>query len=139
MVLVFALAAVLCLQVFLVSDRLSQRNEAVDQAVSRCQNAAERLKAAGGDVAHAQQAVAEQMGGSITQGLLRIRYDENWIVLPEGQAGTCVFVLEIQGIPTDTDGMCKAQIQAIAENDLSEDDVSLFQIEVAWQEVTGDG
>ena len=54
MVLVFALAAALCLQVFMFADLTSERNAAIDRAVTECQNAAEILKASGGDLAHAQ-------------------------------------------------------------------------------------
>ena len=41
MVLVFALAAALCLQVFVVTDRMSERNKDIDHAVLLAQNTAE--------------------------------------------------------------------------------------------------
>ena len=47
MILVFALAAALCLQVFVFADRVSARSEQTDRAVLVCQNTAETLKAAG--------------------------------------------------------------------------------------------
>ena len=141
MVLVFALAAALCLQVFAFSDSMSRRNEAVDRAVTQCQNVAETLKAAGGDMAHAQRAVAEQMGGSSRQGLLQICYDENWNVLPAEDTGDCVYVLDIQGVPVDVDGMWKAHIRAAAVKDIGVggSGEGLFELYVAWQEVDGHG
>ena len=60
MVLVFALAAALCLQVFIFSDRASRRKEAVNRAVLEAQNAAEELKSVRGDFTRA----AELYGGS---------------------------------------------------------------------------
>ena len=47
MVLVFALAAALCLRVFAFSNQLSQRNEDIDHAVLLAQNTAEMLKSEG--------------------------------------------------------------------------------------------
>ncbi len=41
MLLVFALAAALCLQAFMLSDRISSRNEADDRALEEAQNVAE--------------------------------------------------------------------------------------------------
>ena len=49
MVLVFALAAALCVQAFVLSDQTSRRNEARDRAVLEAQNAAEELKSVHGD------------------------------------------------------------------------------------------
>ena len=61
MVLVFALAAALCVQVFVLSDQTSRSYEARDRAVVAAQNAAEQLKGCGGDYA----AAAERCGGRL--------------------------------------------------------------------------
>ena len=61
MILVFALAAALCLQVFVFADRISARNEETDRAVLVCQNAAETLKA-GGPSAGGTSAALEAAG-----------------------------------------------------------------------------
>ena len=63
MVLVFALAAALCLRAFVWSDQLSRQNEARDRALLEVQNAAEALKHTGGDMAHAQEEAARRLGG----------------------------------------------------------------------------
>ena len=49
MVLVFALAAAVCVRIFALSDRLSLENETRDRAVTAVQNAAETLKACRGN------------------------------------------------------------------------------------------
>ena len=49
MVLVFAVAAALCLSAFVKADRISQETIRRDEAVLLAQNAAEMLKATGGN------------------------------------------------------------------------------------------
>ena len=49
MVLVFALAAALCLQAFALADRISRQNAERDQALVAAQNAAEQVKQVRGD------------------------------------------------------------------------------------------
>ena len=133
MVLVFALAAALCLQVFAFSSQSSRRNAAVDRAVTLCQTAAENLKAAGGDMPNAQDAAMEHMGGTVSQGLWQVLYDEDWNVLT-GWDG-CVYRLEAQGVPTPVEGLCQARVWVTAEGE----DEPLFSLTVAWQEVGGNG
>ena len=140
MVLVFALAAALCLRVFVFSDQASERNEAVDRAVLEVQNAAETLKSTGLPADEAQKEVATRMGGTMSQGLVQICYDEAWNVL-SGNTEACAYVVEIQGLPAEVDGMVKVHIRAAAVKDISlggsgED---LFAIDVAWQEVSSNG
>lgn len=49
MILVFALAAALCLRSFAVADRISHETEVQDKAILTAQNAAETLKATAGE------------------------------------------------------------------------------------------
>ena len=49
MILVFAFAAAVCMQVFVYSDKLSNHNQQRDNAVIVAQNAAEMLKYSGGE------------------------------------------------------------------------------------------
>lgn len=65
MVLVFALAAALCIQAFAASNRISQKAADMDRAVQLAQSAAEIMKNRGGDIAQAQSAAMERMGGQI--------------------------------------------------------------------------
>lgn len=57
MVLVFALAAALCLGVFVEADRISRETACRDEAVLMAQNAAEILKATSGDTDRAMMAL----------------------------------------------------------------------------------
>lgn len=58
MILVFAIAAALCLQVFAKAESISQETARKDQAVALARNAAEVLKATAGDTE-----AAEKLGG----------------------------------------------------------------------------
>ncbi len=59
MVLVFALAAALCVQAFALSGTMSRRNEARDRALQQAQNIVETLKSTHGDY----QTAADELGG----------------------------------------------------------------------------
>lgn len=72
MLLVFALAAALCVQAFALSERTSARNAARDRAVLEAQNAAEALK--GQDLAYFSRMEAT---GSSLDGWY-ISYDAQW-------------------------------------------------------------
>lgn len=133
MVLVFALAAALCLQVFVLSSQTSRRNEAVDRAVSVCQNAAEMLKASGGDMDHAQSAAMERMGGGLFQGAWQVYYDKDWNVLPDEK--NCAYRLVAQGENSSVRGLSRAKVW-VSEIDSGKE---LFFLNVAWQEVNGNG
>ena len=136
MVLVFALAAALCLQVFVLSNQTSRRSAAIDRAVLECQNAAETLKATGLDMAEAQKVLMVQMGGTMSQGLLQVCYDEDWNRLP-GNTDNCAYVLDVQGVRAEVEGLMKAHIRVAAVEDISVggSGESLFELTVAWQEV----
>lgn len=60
MVLVFALAAALCVQAFALSGTMSRKNEARDRALRQAQNAVETLKSTRGDY----QSAADALGGN---------------------------------------------------------------------------
>ena len=124
MVLVFALAAALCVQVFVLSDRTSRRNEARDRAVLAAQNAAEEVKSVRGDFAQA----AELYGGTWNGQLWGRSYDADW-----ARDGDDYHVLVT---PADSgDALLGAAEVTVytAEGDL------LFTLPVAWQEVADHG
>lgn len=66
MLLVFALAAALCVQVFVFADQTARRGEARDRAVLEAQNAAETMKRTGS--------------------MEPAWYDENWEIATEASA-----------------------------------------------------
>lgn len=130
MLLVFALAAALCVQAFVKSDAISTESEARDQAALAAQSAAEIIKYIGGDTQNALSGAAKQLNGSCEQGILCINYDENWNVTDEEP----VYRLTAESTDTDVLGMCKAKVRVTDENGSSGSDI-LFEINTAWQEV----
>ena len=92
MVLVFALAAALCVQAFVLSDRLSRQSEARDSALLYAQNTAEILKSTHGDYALA----AAQYGGSWDSTQWLQSFDTLWQATQE-EASYC-----IQAVPEDS-------------------------------------
>ena len=74
MMLVFAVAAALCLRTFLWSGSHSRQSQARDQAVIAAQSAAERLKAAHGDLCTA----LAPLGGHQEEDEWAIYYNADW-------------------------------------------------------------
>ena len=128
MILVFALAAALCLQVFVLSNRISHLTEDETRAAVLAQEAAERLKAAGGDVSDAQQAVSRDMGGTISQGLWYICYDQNW---QETSGEEAFYQLEVQGVPASPEEPLLSRVRV--EVFRMKTGRSLFSLTAAWQ------
>ena len=137
MLLVFALAAALCLQAFVKSDGISRRSEARDRAVIAAQNAAEAIRYCGGDGAHALTGAAELLGADYRQGLFWLDYDENWTPIPSGDCGMekpkDKYRLSAQGIPSETPGLWTVQVVVECTEDPSEPEI-LFELNVSWQE-----
>ncbi len=138
MLLVFALAAALCLQAFVKSDEMSRRSEARDRAVVEVQNAAELIRYYGGDAAHALYCTAEQMGAGYEQGVLTLDYDEKWTPIHYDECGmeapVRVYRLVVQGVPTDVPGLWKAAVSVVTGDQAGQELDVLFELEVSWQE-----
>ncbi len=124
MVLVFALAAAVCLQVFVLADQISRTCQARDRAVVAAQSAAETLKGYHGDYERA----ARSFGGTLDEQQWRLNYDENW-QQTEGDAAYCMTVTPADSGQT----LLGAADVAVCDQD---GDV-LFELSVAWQEVDG--
>ena len=130
MLLVFALAAALCLQAFVKSDRISRRSEERDKAAVLAQTAAEVIRSRGADTSDALIAAAEVLGAECEQGILWLDYDENW------NPGGDVYRLAAQGVPVETPGLWKVNVWVDSESG----ERVIFSLEVAWQgEVSGHG
>lgn len=124
MVLVFALAAALCVQAFALSDRLSRQNEIEDHALLQAQNAAETLKSLRGDGAQA----ADTYGGTWDGTTWRICLDETWQQSREASA-YCVTVTPQTG-----------DLPLLGEATVTVTDAAgktLATLPVAWQRETG--
>ena len=123
MILVFALAAALCLQGFSLAARSSRRQESVSYAATQVQTAAEFLKSTHGDYEQA----ALYHGGSWNGEQWTIHYDENWTPTSHSQTGT--YTLTVVPIKTDQVLMGGSHLRMMQGEDI------LFEIQVAWQEV----
>ena len=128
MVLVFALAAAVCLRVFAFSNQMSERNKDIDHAVLLAQNTAEAIKAYGG-----VEEAAEAVGGAVLQTAWRSYYDADLKCVPD-QISACY---EVNAFPqnSDVEGLGQADIDVFRWGDQE----PLFRITVAWQEVNGIG
>lgn len=143
MLLVFALAAALCLQAFVKSDQISLKSQAKSNAALMAQNTAEMIRYSGGSLEHAFTETADRQSGSYLENEgLAIAYDEEWKATAE--KGT--YLLTVQEIPTEEEGLHKVLVQvvsgqgeegmAVAFDDLTESEL-LFEMETAWLEVEG--
>ena len=127
MLLVFALAAALCLKVFVLSDQLSRRCEERDRAVVVAQNAAETMKICKGNVIDC----SEISGGFADGSAWKIGYDLDWQQTALDQAAYQVLVVPVASA-TKLLGTAEVCAQTI-EGEL------LFQLTVSWQEVDAHG
>lgn len=120
MLLVFALAAAVCLRMFALSNTLSGKYETTDRAVLAAQNAAEMLKKNG------VTWITEQPGVMHTkENTWAILYDENWEV---SDAETMAYAL-VAEFSADTDEfLWQAELKMITESG-----EELFRLPVAGQ------
>ena len=121
LLLVFAIAAVLCLQAFVWADVQSQTMADTDCALAEAQSAAEVLKACHGDFA----AAAQQWGGRWDGQSWTIAFDQNWIK----DAVEAGFVLRITPCDSGIPYLGKARAAVCREEYL------LVELDVCWQEV----
>ena len=111
MVLVFALAASLCLGVFVKADQISRDTARRDEAVLLAQNGVEALKSTAGNL----ETAARILGGSAADGSLTV------------QSGG--FVLEARIADSGIAGLGQAEISVYTEGEL------IFELQTGWQEV----
>ena len=110
MTLVFALAAAICLQIFVKADKISLETARLGQAQVLAQNAAEAVKATEGDLIQA----AALLGGSVQDDMLILEAD-----------GFSLTVCKIPGMA----GLGKADVT------VSFEDTPLLGLQTGWQEV----
>ena len=122
MILVFALAAALCLRLFALSDALSSSGAVRDQAVIAVQNAAETLKMSGGSF----DKLSELAGGAVEDGVWRLDYDAQWNAAQQNKA---VYTVTAERKETGHPLLGGADVCA-----RSADGKALFAVSVCWQE-----
>ena len=121
MLLVFALAAALCLRMFVMSDRKSLDYEAQDYAVLEVQNAAETVKMNYGDLT----ACAELYGGELRGDRWVLGYDSQWNRENPEDGAYRVVVTPLAA--EDLLGMAEVSAQ-------DADGERIFTVTVCWQE-----
>ena len=132
MLLVFALAAALCLQAFVKSDQLSKDSENRDQAAVLCQSAAEAVRSCQGDMAKAAAILEVPYPYSGEGSPLEIHYTEDWKLCDTREYAFC---LKAEAMDSGTAGLGKALVAVFAVPTQEVPETSpLFSIEVAWQE-----
>lgn len=122
MLLVFALAAALCLQIFVLSGQVSADCRMRSHGITVAQNAAEALKASGGDL----EQCAVICGGSWDADSWQIPFDDNWQVTGEE---TAQFLLQVTLAEEEIPLLGTAQITVETING-----ESLVGFSVSWQE-----
>lgn len=129
MLLIFAMAAALCLQAFAKSNEISRIGAARDRAAVLCQSMAEIIRSGGGDPAHALSSAAKQMDCRYGGEIIQADYNEDWNSVPDG-----LYRLTACEIPSDVSGLYTVCVVMEGEGEV------LFSINVAWQaEVSGNG
>lgn len=127
MVLVFALAAALCVQAFAAAGKISRTGAARDQAVLLAQNAAEVYKACGGD----GEKAAELLGGEVSQGCWSTFYAADLTAV--GTREEAAYEVDVLPENSGVAGLGRASV-SVFENGGAE---AVFRLSVAWQEVDG--
>ena len=125
MVLVFALAAALCLRAFIFADTLSRACEERDNAVMAAQTVAETLKLCRGDFAE-----TERTAESILENVDVILCAEG--TLPAADSGR--LTIAVTPAESGADGLGCADLTA-----LGSDGETILTLTIAWQEVNGNG
>ncbi len=127
MVLVFALAAALCLRVFAWAQLTARDNAQRDRALVCVQNAAQTLKGCAGDY----EAVARQCGGSWDGTQWTVGYDSEWTTTRQAAAYelTVSPVLSGQALL----GQAEVAVTRLADGQ------QLAGLTVCWQEVSDHG
>lgn len=147
MILVFALAAALCVQAFVLADTMSRGAHDRDMAANRSQTVAETLKALEGSLVNTAVLLEAELVGleqsmfisSSDEPVLRIYYDKEWEQIPVGLVGEtgipqdAVYCLKL--VDLEYDGyLCRGRIRV----EEMEKEKELFALPVSWQEVAHD-
>ena len=123
MVLVFALAAALCLRAFAAADSQSRRQALRDGAAVQGQSMAEVLKSCGGDLARA----AQRYGGTASEEGWVCLFDGAWRQTEDPAQALC----RVEATPgAGAPGLGRAQVSGWAAGEAE----ALFTLSVAWQE-----
>lgn len=136
MLLVFALAAALCLQAFVKADEISRRSEARDRAVILCQTVAEEIKAVGEVDRNPVSALASKMDADYREpGTFGLEYNKDW----QRRTGNeeIAYQVTVTELDSGVPGLGTADI--MVTNAGRSPEPLLFEVQVCWQEVSAHG
>lgn len=131
MLAVFALAAALCLQAFVKSDKMSKDSEARDRAMTICQSAAEAVRNSGGDLEKAAELLGIPYGAYAQEEPdFSAHYSGDWTL---SDTREYAYVLRAEPMDSGVDGLGKASVKMLSASDQK----VIFELEVCWQEGVG--
>jgi len=125
MLLVFVLAAALCIGCFVWADNRSAESADRDSALLKLQNVAEAIKHCGGDM----DAAANICGGFWDGENLVVLYDSRW----NETSGNAEYVLLSQETESGSELLGRAELTVCRGEE------SLAALDICWQEVSADG
>lgn len=128
MILIFSLAAALCLQAFAWSDLKSSEISERDKAMLQAETAAEVLKACRGDFSEAAELLYGTCDGEDT---LTVYFDEEWLASDEETAHA-----RLDAVKKEDNENLLGTAEISVWNGKEE---NIFCMDVCWQEVTEDG
>lgn len=131
MILVFALAAAVCIRAFAAADHISHVHLETDRAVAAAEDAAETIKACSGDLSAAQGI----LGGTVSGETWFLCYDENWNAASEEDGAYRLSVSPWEQLGKLPTGLGKATVR-VERTDADAAGETLFEIPVSWQEVS---
>ncbi len=120
LLVVFAMAAAVCLRLFVWADDASRTSLAEDNALIQAQNGAEQIKHHAGDLA----LVSQSYGGSFADGVWQVSFDEGW-----NQAAQGPYTLRASAQPQDNPCLGRANV-VVTDGDGN----ILAQLTASWQE-----
>lgn len=123
MILVFAFAAALCVQAFVVADSMSQEAYARDKAALISQTVAETVKSQRGNM----EMSAKLLGGAEIEQGISLYYDKDWksCILEEAEY-IAVFTMKEEDSYL---GQGEVAVKAIGTGEM------IFDLPVSWQKV----
>lgn len=110
MLLVLAVAAAICIQVFIQAHLTEKQNHLQDMAIQNVQNVAEIIKSTG-NLEH----TAQKTGGCIENGVLTVQFDG--------------FTVTASPVQSDDPLLGRAKVAAFDEDSI------IAQLDICWQEV----
>jgi len=123
MLLVFAFAAALCLQIFVLSGKLSEKYEIRDRAVLEAQNVAELLKKNDFNVLMEEMHFVQN-----DNNVYKAYFDENWECVTEKEE--IAYYLQVSYMSLDCDYYWEAEITVYGA-----DEVEMFKLFTAGQKM----